>query len=77
MPRRDQDFQAIRSEGGLLPADLLRRVIDPRSNLAGTKPEDYGLPVDEYRELVDALRKMGVMSWKHEVIPSIRSIEEV
>lgn len=47
MPRRHQDFQAIRSEGGLLPSDLLRRVIDPRSNLAGTKPEDYGLPVGE------------------------------
>jgi hypothetical protein len=31
MPRRDQGFQAIRSEGGLLPTDLLRRVIDPRS----------------------------------------------
>lgn len=47
MARRNQDFQAIRSEGGLLPSDLLRRVIDPRSNLSGTKSEDYGLPVGE------------------------------
>jgi hypothetical protein len=47
MGRRNQDFQAIRSEGGLLPSDLLRRVIDPRSNLSGTKSEDYGLPVGE------------------------------
>jgi hypothetical protein len=47
MGRRDQDFQAIRSEGGLLPSDLLRRVIDPRSSLAGTKPEHYGLPAGE------------------------------
>jgi hypothetical protein len=47
MSRRSADFQTIRSEGGLLPADLLRRVIDPRANLVGTKPEDYGLPASE------------------------------
>ncbi|MFN7767290.1 MAG: N-6 DNA methylase, partial [Planctomycetaceae bacterium] len=45
MPR--QDFQTIRSEGGLLPPDLLRRVVDPRSGLPGTRPEDYGLPPGE------------------------------
>lgn len=47
MKRRPQDFQTIRSEGGLLPSDLLRRVLDPRSTLAGTRPEDYGLPQGE------------------------------
>jgi hypothetical protein len=45
--RRTQNFQTIRSEGGLLPPDLLRRVIDPRGSLKGTKPEDYGLPQGE------------------------------
>ena len=36
--RRTNDFQSIRSEGGLLPPDLLRRVLDPRE-----KPsERYG-----------------------------------
>jgi len=45
--RRNQEFQTIRSEGGLLPSDLLRRVIDPRGSLKGTKPEDYGLPQGE------------------------------
>ena len=44
MGRRQQDFQTIRSEGGLLPMDLLRRILDPKDNLSGTKPEDYGLP---------------------------------
>ena len=39
--------------------------------------EDFGLPVDEYRELAEALRKLGVMRGKDEIIPSIRSIEEV
>ena len=43
MPRPNQDFQTVRSEGGLLPPDLLRRVLDPHSGVVGTRPEDYGL----------------------------------
>ena len=39
--------------------------------------DDYGLPVDEYRELASALRKLGELQGKDEIIPSIRSIEEV
>ncbi|MGA2620189.1 MAG: hypothetical protein ABSF26_21430 [Thermoguttaceae bacterium] len=64
-------------------AEAIRKLFDGEAEPVGQSQdfvevaEDYGLPVDEYRELVDALRKMGVMSWKHEVIPSIRSIEEV
>ena len=38
--------------------------------------EDFGLPTDEYPELAEALRKLGV-SVGDTVIPSIRSIEEV
>jgi len=47
MARRREDFQTIRSEGGLLPPDLLRRVIDPNGKLGGTQPEDYSLAPDE------------------------------
>jgi hypothetical protein len=47
MVRRTNDFQTIRSEGGLLPPDLLRRVLVPKEQLDGTRPEDYGLPHDE------------------------------
>lgn len=47
MAHRTDDFQTIRSEGGLLPPDLLRRVLDPKSKLAGTQPEDYGLAPGE------------------------------
>ena len=47
MARRNRDFETIRSEGGLLPLDLLRRVLDPRSGLPGTTAEDYGLPAGE------------------------------
>src|SRR5262245_16040007 len=47
MARPPADFETIRSEGGLLPTDLLRRVLDPRAELEGTRPEDYGLPPGE------------------------------
>jgi len=42
MARRNHDFQAIRSEGGLLPPDLLRRVIDPREEIT-IRAETYHL----------------------------------
>lgn len=38
--------------------------------------EDFGLPVDEHRDLADQLRELGVPVGDH-VIPSIRSIKEV
>jgi type I restriction-modification system DNA methylase subunit len=47
MARRITEFQTIRSEGGLLPPDLLRRVFEPKEKLDGTRPEDYGLPQGE------------------------------
>lgn len=47
MSRRTDQFQTIRSEGGLLPPDLLRRVLDPKEKLEGTRPEDYALPQGE------------------------------
>lgn len=47
MSRRNHEFQTIRSEGGLLPPDLLRRLLDPQAKLEGMKPEDYGLPPGE------------------------------
>ena len=58
MARRDlPDFQTVRSEGGLLPRDVLRRVVDPRSGLAGAAPEDYGVPPGE------RLNETIIQSW--------------
>lgn len=57
MARRATDFQTIRSEGGLLPSDLLRRVLDPKAKLEGTRPEDYGLPQGE------RLNEVIIQSW--------------
>ena len=45
--KRPTGFQTIRSEGRLLPSDLLRRVPEPKAKLDGTRPEDYGLPQGE------------------------------
>ena len=47
MTRRADAFQTLHSEGGLLPADLLRRLQDPREKLPGTEPETYGLAPGE------------------------------
>ena len=41
MLRPNQEFQTVRSEGGLLAPDFLRRLPDRHSSLAGTRPEDY------------------------------------
>lgn len=57
MARRSTEFETIRSEGGLLPPDLLRRVLDPRAKLDGTRPEDYGLPQGE------RLNEVIIQSW--------------
>jgi hypothetical protein len=57
MARRPADFQTIRSEGGLLPPDLLRRILDPKEKLDGTRPEDYGLPQGE------RLNEIIIQSW--------------
>jgi hypothetical protein len=45
--RQTQTFHSIRSEGGLLPETLLRRVVDAADRLPGTTPDAYGLPPGE------------------------------
>jgi hypothetical protein len=48
MRLRSQDlFQTVRTEGALLPADLLRRVADNDGQLEGLKPFDYHLAAGE------------------------------
>jgi hypothetical protein len=54
--RRGQ-FESIRSEGALLPADLLQRVAERDKDLGGLRGEDYGLPPNE------PLNEAIVRSW--------------
>ncbi len=42
---RNSDFQTVHTEGGLLPADQLRRIV--ATEAAGTSPADYDLPPGE------------------------------
>jgi hypothetical protein len=37
-------FTTVRSEGAILPADLLRRIQEGDTNLEGQRPSDYHLP---------------------------------
>jgi len=57
MARRGTDFMTIRSEGGLLPPDLLRRALDPKKQLPGTQAEDYKLPPS------DRINEAITLSW--------------
>jgi hypothetical protein len=61
MARRTIDSRpTVRSEGGLLPPDLLDRVTDPRErDLPGLAPVDYGL--EPNTRLTDAAAR----SWEH------------
>src|SRR6266566_6903928 len=42
--RQRHQFTTIRTEGSILPADLLQRINEREAGLAGLKPEDYHLP---------------------------------
>ena len=42
--RQRHQFTTIRTEGSILPADLLQRINEREPGLAGLKPEDYHLP---------------------------------
>ncbi len=50
MARRTTDFQTIHSEGGLLPPDLLRRVLDPKASIDDTfhEPMSYTLVFKDF-----------------------------
>ena len=52
MARRSQSaFQTVKTEGALLPADLLKRVSDGDKEIEGLSPEDYHLdPTDKINE---------------------------
>lgn len=43
----DSSFSTVRTEGGLLPADILAKVLAGDSSLHGTSAEDYNLPRGE------------------------------
>jgi len=62
-------------------ARAIKKLLDGKAHVVDNSHEfievadDFGLPADEHRELADGLLALGVAVG--EVIPSIRSIEEV
>ena len=62
-------------------AEAIKRLFDGGAEVVGEGTEiievaeDIGMPAEEFRDLADALYSLGVSV--DEVIPSIRSIEEV
>ncbi|MEP0547501.1 MAG: N-6 DNA methylase [Rhodothermales bacterium] len=40
-------FQSVKTEGAILPMDLLQRVADQDADLGGLRPQDYGLAKNE------------------------------
>jgi hypothetical protein len=63
MPRRPRDYQGVRSEGGLLPPDILQRLTDPQRPLEGLEPHSYGLHQSE--RLNDAITQSWNRLQKH------------
>ncbi len=55
MARRGNGLMTIHSAGGLLPPDLLRKVLDPKEQLPGNQAQDYNLPPgDRINEAITA-----------------------
>lgn len=62
---RNEVFTTIRSEGGLLPTDLLARVRESGSGLPGTTPEAYHLaPNERLNEAITRSWNRLVGAWK-------------
>ena len=47
MPKRSNIFNTVRTEGAILPAELLQRIVGGDATLEGLKPTDYHLSPSE------------------------------
>lgn len=47
MSRRNEIFTSVKTEGAILPADLLKKISEGSRNLEGLEPETYHLPDNE------------------------------
>jgi len=65
MPTRTRDiFTTIRTEGALLPPDLLRRIADGDPALEGLHPADYHLSGEKINEAVNRAWNVLLGAWK-------------
>src|SRR5262249_34153642 len=56
-------FTTIRTEGGLLPPDLLARISAPSTTLAGVTPEAYHLSGERLNEAINRSWSRLLAAW--------------
>ena len=60
-----QPFESIRTEGALLPAELLQRIAGEDRSLGGLNPEDYHLSGERLREAIARSWSRLQSAWRH------------
>lgn len=63
--RRDTGFETIRTEGSLLPADLLKRIAEGDSDLKGLKAQDYHITGEKLNEAISRSWNTLTVIWSH------------
>ena len=61
--RRDL-FTTVRTEGAILPADLLQRIVDGDHQLEGLKPEDFHCPDERLNEVINGAWNRLLGQWQ-------------
>lgn len=62
--KRRELFTTVRTEGAILPADLLGRVADGDGGLEGLRPEDYHLSGEKLNEAVNRAWNRLLGAWR-------------
>ncbi len=64
MPERRSQLSHVRTEGGILPIDILNRILKLDRELPGLRPEDYGLaPSEKINEAINRSWQRMVSLW--------------
>lgn len=62
--KRRELFTTVRTEGAILPADLLQRIVDGDSGLEGLKPEDFHRPDERLNEVINGAWNRVLGQWQ-------------
>ncbi|MCK4504639.1 MAG: type II DNA modification enzyme, partial [Candidatus Aegiribacteria sp.] len=63
--RRNSGFETIRTEGSLLPADLLQRIAEGDRDLKGLKAQDYHITGEKLNEAISRSWNTLTVIWSH------------